>query len=163
MDGQFVLVHFGDELLGGAGDLGTGEVREYGHWRNRYSPAAGGSSKFAQNFRVVIRIRVPIDLHAVASNGSAAFALATPLRLGQLVALAVRESIGSRAPHDKFQRNVQTALAGLAAGRFTIDVDGRTFADPEQVVVCREVASVRFYLPARKTQGLRSELTAPER
>ncbi|MDQ2871833.1 MAG: hypothetical protein M3R35_01745 [Candidatus Eremiobacteraeota bacterium] len=112
----------------------------------------------------MIRIRVPIDLHAVSSNGSPAFALATPLRLRHLVALAVRESIGARAPYDKFQRNVRTALAGLAAGRFTIDVDGRTFADPEDVVVCRETASVRFYLPARKnTQGLRSEFAAPER
>ncbi|MGZ3496011.1 MAG: hypothetical protein ACXWNK_01425 [Vulcanimicrobiaceae bacterium] len=111
----------------------------------------------------MIRVKVPLDLHAVARNGSAAFALATPLRIRELVALAVREAIGARAPHDKFARSVRTTLAGLAAGRFTIDVDGRSFADAEDVVVCAGTASVRFYLAACSAPGRRSELAAPDR
>ncbi|HEY8297345.1 MAG TPA: hypothetical protein VIG32_04905 [Candidatus Baltobacteraceae bacterium] len=112
----------------------------------------------------MIRIRVPLDLHSVACSGSAAFALATPLRIRELVALAVREAIGARAPYDKFQRNVRATLAGLADGRFTVDVDGRTFADADEVVLCGGIASVRFYLPARAAaSGRRSELATPER
>jgi hypothetical protein len=94
----------------------------------------------------VIRVRVPLDLHAVASSGSAAFALATPLRVRELLALAVREAIGARAPHDKFKRSMHRTLAGLAAGDFTVDIDGRSYCDVETVVVCEGTADVRFYV-----------------
>ncbi len=102
----------------------------------------------------MIRVRVPLDLHAVASCGSAAFALATPLRVRELLALAVREAIGARAPHDKFQRSMKRTLAGLAAGDFTVDVNGRHFTDGDAVVVCAGTADVRFFLAHRRSAGI---------
>ncbi len=102
----------------------------------------------------MIRVKVPLDLRAVAVGGSGAFALATPLRVRDLIAYAVREAIGTRAPHDKFLRSIHRTLAGLAAGDFTIDVDGRTFADPEAVVVCERSADVRFFLSKRRRGAL---------
>jgi hypothetical protein len=100
----------------------------------------------------VIRVRVPLDLHSVADAGSAAFAAATPLRVRDLVALAVREAIGLRAPADKFARSLERTIAGLAAGDFFVNVDGRTFTDPEAVVLCDGASVVRFFLasPARQ-------------
>jgi hypothetical protein len=98
----------------------------------------------------MIRVRVPLDLHAVAADGSAAFALATPLRVRELIALAVREAIGTRAPHDKFLRSIHRTLAGLAEGDFTVAVDGRRFADAEAVVVCRGTVDVRFFVGRRR-------------
>lgn len=106
----------------------------------------------------MIRVRVPLDLHAVTANGSGAFALATPLRVRDLILLAVREVLGSRAPHDKIVRNLRTTLAGLRAGRFTVDIDGREFADAEDVVVCGGVADIRFFLPIRRSAVRQSEL-----
>ncbi|HEY1655466.1 MAG TPA: hypothetical protein VGF86_10155 [Candidatus Tumulicola sp.] len=103
----------------------------------------------------MIRVRIPLDLHAVAAGGCAAFALATPLRVRELLALAVREAIGSRAPRDKFLRSVRRTLAGLAAGDFTLVIDGRTFADPETVVVCAGAADVRFFVGTRQHAGAR--------
>jgi hypothetical protein len=102
----------------------------------------------------VIRVRVPLDLHAVASGGSAAFALATPLRVRQLLALAVREAIGLRAPHDKYQRSMKRTLAGLAAGDFTVDINGRHFTDGDTVVVCDGTADVRFFVTRRRSAGI---------
>ncbi|HTU71244.1 MAG TPA: hypothetical protein VMF11_13115 [Candidatus Baltobacteraceae bacterium] len=102
----------------------------------------------------MIRVRVPLDLHAVAAAGSAAFALATPLRVRELLALAVREAIGERAPHDKFQRSVVRTLAGLAAGDFTVDIDGRHFSDGDAVVMCEGTVSVRFFINRRSRAGL---------
>jgi hypothetical protein len=104
----------------------------------------------------VIRVRVPLDLHAVSTAGSAAFALATPLRVRELLALAVREAIGERAPNDKFQRSMVRTLAGLAAGDFTVDVDGRHFADGDAVVMCEGSVCVRFFL--NRNRGSRSKL-----
>ncbi len=98
----------------------------------------------------MIRVKVPLDLHAVALGGSGAFALATPLRVRDLLGFAVREAIGTRAPRDKFSRSVHRTLAGLAAGDFTIDVNGRTFADADAVVVCEGTAVIRFYLSKRR-------------
>jgi hypothetical protein len=103
----------------------------------------------------VIRIRVPLDLHAVSADGSAAFALATPLRVRDLLSLAVREAIGARAPYDKFARSVHRTLAGLANGDFTVDIDGRTFHDADAVVVCEGTADVRFFLTQRRHAGAR--------
>lgn len=97
----------------------------------------------------MLRVRIPLDLHAVATEGSAAFAFATPLRVRELLALAVREAIGARAPIDKFQRSVRRTLAGLAAGDFTVDIAGRHFTDPDAVVVCDGVVDVRFFLNHR--------------
>jgi hypothetical protein len=97
----------------------------------------------------VIRVRIPLDIHAVGCTGSGAFALATPLRVRDLISLAVREAIGARAPQDKCARMVGATLLGLANGRFFLDVDGRRYRDPNEVVVCRDVADVRFFLPAR--------------
>jgi hypothetical protein len=105
----------------------------------------------------MIFVRVPLDIHAVACNGSGAFALATPLRVRDLVSLAVREAIGRRAPDDKFVRSLRTTLLGLANGRFTVNIDGRAFSDADQVVVCGDVATVRFYVPSRP-QPVHSEL-----
>jgi hypothetical protein len=101
----------------------------------------------------VIRVRVPLDLHAVAADGSAAFALATPLRVRELIALAVREAIGMRAPHDKFLRSMHRTLAGLAEGDFIVDIDGRRFADSEAVVLCGGTADVRFFVGRRQRAG----------
>jgi hypothetical protein len=103
----------------------------------------------------VIRVRIPLDLHAVATDGSAAFALATPLRVRELLALAVREAIGMRAPHDKFSRSIRRTLAGLAAGDFTVDINGRRFADADAVVVCDGTADVRFFVDRRRRAGVR--------
>lgn len=144
--GQIGVIHLGESLLRRVNDLGRAEVPKYGHWRLRYAPAAGGSSKRAKNLRIVIRVRVPLDLHAVALSGSGAFALATPVRVRDLVGLAVREAIGARAPHDKQLRSVAATLAGLAAGRFTMDVNGRRYADADDVVVCEGELQVRFFL-----------------
>ncbi|HEY1429415.1 MAG TPA: hypothetical protein VGF18_07565 [Candidatus Tumulicola sp.] len=94
----------------------------------------------------MIRVRIPLDIRAVADGGSAAFALITPMRVRDLLALAVRESIGLRAPADKFARSMRRTLNGLLAGDFTVQIDGRRFADPEDVVVCDGVADVRFFV-----------------
>jgi hypothetical protein len=104
----------------------------------------------------MIRVKVPLDLHAVVQGGSGAFALATPLRIRDLLGFAVREVIGTRAPGDKFSRSVHRTLAGLVAGDFTIDVNGRSFTDPDAVVVCAGVVDVRFFLSQRRR-------TAPNR
>jgi hypothetical protein len=96
----------------------------------------------------MIRVRVPLDLHAVSCNGSGAFALATPLRVRDLLSLAVREAIGTRAPADKFARSLRSTLHGLSAGRFTVDINGRLFSDADAVVVCGDTADVRFFVPS---------------
>ncbi len=101
---------------------------------------------------------MPLDIHAVAVNGSGAFALATPVRVRDLISLAVREVIGSRAPQDKFARSVRSTLAGLASGRFTVHIDGRSFDDEDDVVVCGDVADVRFFIPVRRSVVRHSEL-----
>lgn len=105
------------------------------------------------SFSIVIRVRVPLDVHAVATAGSAAFALATPMRVRELLALAVREAIGARAPLDKFSRSVGRTLAGFEAGDFTVDIDGRLFTDADAVVVCDATASVRFFSSRSRRAG----------
>ncbi|MGH7737538.1 MAG: hypothetical protein ACREMP_06695 [Candidatus Tyrphobacter sp.] len=97
----------------------------------------------------MIRVRIPLDLGAVASGGAGVFAWATPLRLHELLALAVREAIGDLAPPDKLSRSLHRTLRGLRAGDYTVNVDGRSFIDPEAVVVCGETADVRFFLSPR--------------
>lgn len=102
----------------------------------------------------MIRVKVPLDLHAVAAGGSGAFALATPVRVRDLLFFAVREALGSRAPNDKFARSIHRTLAGLAAGDFIVDVDGRGFTDANAVVVCERTADVRFFLTQRRRSAL---------
>ena len=102
----------------------------------------------------MIRVKVPLDLHAVSTGGSGAFALATPLRIRDLLNFAVREAIGSRAPHDKFSRSMHRTLAGLAAGDFIVDVNGRGFSDAEVVVVCEGTVDIRFFLASRRRRAL---------
>jgi hypothetical protein len=102
----------------------------------------------------MIRVKVPLDLHAVALGGSGAFALATPLRIRDVLRFAVREAIGSRAPADKLVRSVHRTLAGLEAGEFTIDINGRSFTDADATVVCTGIADVRFFLTARRRATL---------
>lgn len=72
--------------------------------------------------------------------------------------MAVREALGSRAPQDKFSRSVRTTLAGLASGRFTVHIDGRSFQDENEVVMCGNIADVRFFMPVRRTVVRQSEL-----
>jgi hypothetical protein len=102
----------------------------------------------------MIRVKVPLDLHAVAVGGSGAFALATPLRVRDVLRFAVREVIGTRAPADKFSRSLHRTLAGLAAGDFTINVNGRSFSDADTIVVCERIADVRFFLTQRRRTAL---------
>ncbi|HZV76394.1 MAG TPA: hypothetical protein VFF63_01395 [Candidatus Babeliales bacterium] len=102
----------------------------------------------------MIRVKVPLDLHAVAAGGSGAFALATPLRVRDLLAFAVREALGTRAPQDKFSRSIARTLAGLSGGDFIVDVDGRGYADPDAVIVCSGTADVRFFLTQRRRAGI---------
>jgi hypothetical protein len=100
----------------------------------------------------VIRVRIPLDLHSVASSGAVAFALATPLRVHELLALAVREAIGAAAPPDKFARSIHRTLAGLSAGDYTLNIDGRTFADPDAVVVCSGTVDIRFFVSGARME-----------
>jgi hypothetical protein len=100
----------------------------------------------------VIRVAIPIDVGMIGATGSGAFALATPLRVGYLVALAIREALGARAPEEKRRRTVRTTLAGLAAGRFVVDVDGRLFRSPDDVVVCAGIVALRFFMSERRRQ-----------
>lgn len=104
-------------------------------------------------------MKVPLDLHAVASTASQVFAAATPMRIDRVVELAVKEAQGARAPADKVERSIASTLAGLHAGAFTVDVDGRTFDDPSDVVMCEGCANVRFFLASN---GKRSEILSSE-
>jgi hypothetical protein len=97
----------------------------------------------------MIRVSVPIDLNAVVANASPAFALATPLRLADIVATAVVVSLGRRAPQDKRERAVRRTLDGLHAGEFVVEIDGRIYTDAHEVVVCAGVVALRFF--ARRT------------
>jgi hypothetical protein len=93
----------------------------------------------------VIRVAVPIDVGTIAAEASGTFALATPLRVDELLALAVREALGTRAPQDKLERVIRSTLAGLRAGKFAVDVDGRLFERADDVVVCSGSAALRFF------------------
>ena len=121
--------------------------------------AAGGSSGSDKNASVV-RVNVPLDLSVVRSTACAAFALATPMRIEEIVALAVREAQGARAPVDKIKRCIRTTLAGFYAGNFAVDVDGRAFCDPRAVVMCERWANVRFFLRTRVAKRKRSAVAA---
>ncbi|MBV8689860.1 MAG: hypothetical protein JOZ59_07135 [Candidatus Eremiobacteraeota bacterium] len=104
----------------------------------------------------MVRVNVPLDLSVVRSTACAAFALATPLRIDQIIALAVREAQGAKAPVDRIARCIRTTLAGFYAGHFFVDVDGRAFGDPRAVVMCERWANVRFFLRAGAPKRKRS-------
>jgi len=93
----------------------------------------------------VIRVPIPIDLGTVAATASGTFALATPLRVDRLLALAVTQALGARAPHDKRERCVRTNLAAFLAGKFDVDIDGRIYDRPDAIVVCSGTATLRFF------------------
>jgi hypothetical protein len=94
----------------------------------------------------MLRVAVPIDVSAVSSTASSAFALATPLRVGDLLTAAVIEALGPRAPQDKRDRVVGCALDGLGSGTFVVEIDGRVYEDPDDVAVCSGTATLRFFL-----------------
>lgn len=104
----------------------------------------------------VIQVSIPIDVGTIVATTSGAFALATPLRVDRLLALAIHEALGSRAPADKRERSVRTALRGLAAGEFVIDVDGRIFERADAVVVCSGVVTLRFFSTEPHTKRVKT-------
>jgi hypothetical protein len=93
----------------------------------------------------MIRVSVPIDVSAVVTTESAAFALATPLRVADIVRAAVLTALGARAPHDKRERVLHRTFDGLRAGEYLVEIDGRMFHDLESVVVCAGIATCRFF------------------
>lgn len=93
----------------------------------------------------VIRIAVPLDVATIASTACQAFACATPLRIDHVLCLAVYEALGPHAPQDKRERGLRATLAGLRAGKFVVDVDGKIYDRPDAVVVCAGVATLRFF------------------
>jgi hypothetical protein len=94
----------------------------------------------------MLRVAVPIDVSAVARTASAAFALATPLRVCDLVTAAIAQALGTRAPQDKRERVLRSTLAGLREGRYAVEIDGRRYFDPEDIAVCSGTVTVRFFL-----------------
>lgn len=94
----------------------------------------------------MIRVTVPIDVDMISASGSNAFALATPLRVAELVDLAIETALGPRAPEDKRERTRRHTHDALEAGRFVVDVDGRLFFRRDQVVVCTGTVVLRFFL-----------------
>jgi len=93
----------------------------------------------------MLRVAVPIDVSAVTRTASTAFALATPLRVGDLLTAAVIEALGPRAPQDKRDRVVRNTLAGLTSGTYVVEIDGRVYGDPDDVAVCSGTATLRFF------------------
>jgi len=94
----------------------------------------------------MLRVAVPIDVSAVARTASAAFALATPLRVRDLVTAAIVEALGPRAPQDKRERVIRSTLTGLAQGTYLLEIDGRVYDGVDDVVVCSGTATLRFFL-----------------
>ena len=94
----------------------------------------------------MLRVAVPIDVSAVSQAASTAFALATPLRVADLLAAAVIEALGPRAPQDKRERVVRSTLDGFGSGEFVVEIDGRMYDDLDDVAVCSGTAMLRFFL-----------------
>ena len=93
----------------------------------------------------MIRVPVPIDFGTIEAAASDVFAATTPLRVAELLALAVREALGTRAPLDKLERGIRKTLTGFVAGDFVVYVDGRAFRRLDDVVMCSDVATLRFF------------------
>ena len=79
-----------------------------------------------------------------------AFALATPMRVGELLTHAVLEALGSRAPQDKRERMIASTHAGLNDGAFIVEIDGRIYEHCDDVAVVAGVATVRFFRRERR-------------
>jgi hypothetical protein len=107
----------------------------------------------------VIRVTIPIDIGIIGATGSEVFARATPMRIDQLIVLAVHEALGMRAPQDKRERALQATLGGFTAGHFILDVDGRLFTNPNQIVVCTESVTLRFFATESGKRALPDNLT----
>jgi hypothetical protein len=102
------------------------------------------------NAPAMIRVRVPIDVNAVLCADSIAFALATPLRVGELLTHAVLDALGPRAPQDKRERVVASTHAGLNSGAFIVEIDGRIYEHCDDVTVVAGIANLRFYRRERR-------------
>jgi len=126
--------------LGGFGRERRGGVVDINHRGSRQDDAMLAAKRAR-----VIRIPIPIDVGMVSETQSCAFALATPIRVDHLLALAVREALGGRAPGDKRERSIKTTLTGFAEGKFVVDIDGRIYDRPDDVVMCSGVATLRFF------------------
>jgi hypothetical protein len=100
--------------------------------------------------RYMLRVNVPIDVDAVLRSDSAAFALATPLRVGELLTHAVLEALGPRAPQDKRERMVASTHAGLNDGAFILEIDGRIYEHCDDVAVVAGTATLRFFRRERR-------------
>ncbi len=103
----------------------------------------------------MIRVSIPTDAATVEATGSPAFACATPLRLSELIALAISTALGARAPSDKRDRSIRAAFAAFLAREFVVDVDGRVYDRLDDVVMCTQEATLRFFAtsPARMPPG----------
>jgi hypothetical protein len=131
-----------------------------GCWRRRRGAGSGIASRFPRirqealpphaNAPSMIRVRVPIDVNAVLCADSIAFALATPLRVGELLTHAVLDALGPRAPQDKRERMVASTHAGLNDGAFIVEIDGRIYEHCDDVTVVAGVANLRFYRRERR-------------
>ena len=136
-------------------DRGGGELG-----RRRRGWGSGIASRFPRirqealppraNAADMIRVRVPIDVNAVLCADSVAFALATPLRVGELLTHAVLDALGPRAPQDKRERMVASTHAGLNAGAFIVEIDGRIYEHCDDVTVVAGIANLRFYRRERR-------------
>ena len=128
--------------------------------RRRRGSGSGIASRFPRirqealppraNAPAMIRVRVPIDVNAVLCADSIAFALATPLRVGELLTHAVLDALGPRAPQDKRERMVASTHAGLNAGAFIVEIDGRIYEHCDDVTVVAGIANLRFYRRERR-------------
>lgn len=98
----------------------------------------------------MIRVSVPIDVATVLQSDSSAFALATPLRVGELLTHAVLEALGPRAPQDKRERAIASIHRGLNDGAFLLEIDGRTYEHCDEVAVVSGTATVRFFRRERR-------------
>ncbi len=102
----------------------------------------------------MVHVAVPIDTELINTAQNRVFALATPMRVGELIRLAVIQALGKHAPEDKRERVFRTTLEGLETGRFSLDIDGRHYDNPESYVVCSGSVALRFF--ARNPQRFRS-------
>ena len=73
------------------------------------------------------------------------------MRVGALLEMAVNEALGPRAPDDKRARCLRTTMSGLLNGSFVLDIDGRIFSRPEDVVVCADSVTLRFFATGLRT------------
>jgi hypothetical protein len=93
----------------------------------------------------MLHVQVPIDVGTAITSQNPVFALVTPMRVRELLELAVTQALGKRAPADKRERNLAQTVAGLASRRFAVDIDGKLYDDPEACVACSGTVTLRFF------------------